>query len=315
LKRHSRTIVIEEKNAPLRPQDPVGTKWIEISATLNPFGHEALGAFLFDLGCEGIVTQSPQDDGLKAYLPFREDLEGIRTRIDQFLQELSRIMPEIGVPRFSLGTIEDQDWNRNWRRFFRPEKVTRQLLIVPAWESVPDSRDTHVIRMDPGPAFGTGQHPTTRMCLQAMEDLIVGGRWTLLDVGTGSGILSLYGVILRAGRVVALDIDPEAIRWAKRNANLNALAGKITFTTTPLEKIQGPFSVVTANIVMSTILDLLPHLARVLERKGWLILSGLLRNQVPFLEKVLKTRGLMRGMVLEEDEWACLIVRNLDVAP
>jgi ribosomal protein L11 methyltransferase len=295
----------------LKPPGAVESRWIEISVTLDAVAHEALGAFFFDLGCDGIVTQSFQDATLKAYLPFKEDLEDIRARTDQFLQKLTDIFPEIGSPEVSLGTIEDRDWNRNWRRFFRPHKVTHELLIVPAWETVPDSQETRVIRIDPGPAFGTGKHPTTQMCLQAMEDLPVGSQWTLLDVGTGSGILSLYGVILGAHRIVALDIDPEAIRWAERNAALNRRKGTILFSLTPLDEIEDGFTVVTANLILSTILDLLPHLSRVIEKEGWLILSGILQDQVSTIEKVLPKYDLMKDGILALEEWTCLIARRM----
>ena len=295
----------------MRPRGAVESRWVEISVTLDAVAHEALGAFLFDLGCDGIVTQSFQDATLKAYLPFKEDLEDIRARTDQFLEKLVFIFPEIDSPEVSLATIEDRDWNRNWRRFFRPDKVTHELLIVPAWETVPDSRETHVIRIDPGPAFGTGKHPTTRMCLQAMEDLPVGSRWTLLDVGTGSGILSLYGAILGAHRVVALDTDPEAIRWAVRNAALNRRKGAIDFSLIPLDKIENRFTVVTANLILSTILDLLPNLSRVMEKGGWLILSGILQDQVTTIEEVLPKYDLINDGLLELEEWASLIVRRM----
>ena len=295
----------------MRPQGAVESRWIEISITLDAVAHEALGAFLFDLGCCGIVTQSLQDATLKAYFPFREDLEEIRARTDQFLRKLAGIFPEIGSPEVSLGTIDDQDWNRNWRLFFRPHKVTRELLIVPAWETVPDSLDTHVIHIDPGPAFGTGKHPTTRMCLQAMEDLPVARGWTLLDVGTGSGILSLYGVNLGAHRIVALDTDPEAIRWAKRNAVLNRLQGAINFSLIPLARIEDRFTVVIANLILSTILDLLPHLSRVMEKEGWLILSGILKDQVSTIEEVLPKYDLINDGLLELEEWTCLIGRQV----
>jgi ribosomal protein L11 methyltransferase len=284
---------------------------VEISITLDPVTHEALGAFLFDLGCEGLVTQGFQDATVKAYLPFMENLEDIRTRIDQFLQKLTTIFPQVGASQVSFKTIEDQDWNRNWRRFFRPDKITHELLIVPAWEPVPDSWNNHIIRLDPGPAFGTGKHPTTRMCLQAMEDLPVGRGWSLLDVGTGSGILSLYGAVLGARRVVALDTDPEAIRWAERNAALNRRMGAIHFALTPLDQIDDHFTVVAANLILGTILDLFPYLSRVMEKEGWLILSGILQGQVPAIEEVLPKYDLIKQGLLELEEWACLVGRRV----
>ncbi len=178
------------------PFPPSSSGWLEISIHLPPVAHDPLSAFLFDLGCSGIVSEDFQDHTLKAYLPFQEDLEDIRSRIEVFLQNLKEVFPEAHSPKWTLKKIEDRDWSRNWRRFFRSERVTLGVMIVPAWESLPPSFEGHVIRIDPGPAFGTGQHPTTRMCLEAMERLQISPSWTMLDVGTGSGILAIYGAIL-----------------------------------------------------------------------------------------------------------------------
>ena len=116
-------------------------------------------------------------------------------------------------------------------------------MIVPAWEPMPDAVDGHVIRIDPGPAFGTGQHATTRMCLEAMEKIHFPKTWTMLDVGTGSGILATYGAQLGASKILAIDIDPEALRWAERNIQINDLSEFIDLSNTPLEQVKGTFSV------------------------------------------------------------------------
>ena len=145
------------------PFPPSSSGWLEISIHLPPVAHDPLSAFLFDLGCTGIVSEDFQDHTLKAYLPFQEDLEDIRSRIEVFLQNLKEVFPEAHSPKWTLKKIEDRDWSRNWRRFFRSERGTPRVMIVPAWESLPPSFEGHVIRIDPGPAFGTG-HILPRVC-------------------------------------------------------------------------------------------------------------------------------------------------------
>ncbi|MBW2617001.1 MAG: 50S ribosomal protein L11 methyltransferase, partial [Deltaproteobacteria bacterium] len=220
--------------------NPEHPRWLEISIDIHPIAHEAMSAFLFDLGCTGVVLENFRDSSLKAYLPFQENFEDLRNRLNVFLGKLSEIFPQVQSPELTISKIEDQDWSRNWQRFFHPERVTRKLSIWPAWEPVPDSINGHVIRIDPGPAFGTGQHATTRMCLEAMEKIVRADEsWTLLDVGTGSGILAMYGAMLGAKRIVAIDTDPEALRWAKQNIDLNGLTGSIELSSIPIEKLEG----------------------------------------------------------------------------
>ena len=284
--------------------------WLEISNDINPIAHEALSAFLFDLGCEGIASDANKASILKTYLPFKKEFEEIRSRIDFFLRNLKDIFPEAGSFRLKIDRIEDQDWGIVWRRFFKKDQVTKRLMVIPSWEPIPPSLTCHVISIDPGPAFGTGQHPTTRMCLEAMEKVDLQGTWTMLDVGTGSGILAIYGARLGANRVTAIDLDPEAVRWAKRNIQLNDLPVDIKLSSQPLEECEESFSLVTANLILNSILDLFPHFSRILDHKGWLILSGILKEQVNDVKERLSDYGLQENQVLLKEEWACLIINK-----
>ncbi|MCD6298009.1 MAG: 50S ribosomal protein L11 methyltransferase [Deltaproteobacteria bacterium] len=164
---------------------PQRTGWLELSIRIHPDSHESLSAFLFDLGCSGVVLKNFRDSSLKAYLPFQENFEDLRNRVKVFLGKLAEIFPQVLSPELTISKIEDQDWSRNWQRFFHPDRVTPKLSIWPAWEPVPASINGHVIRIDPGPAFGTGQHATTRMCLEAMEKVVLPESRALFDVGYG----------------------------------------------------------------------------------------------------------------------------------
>jgi ribosomal protein L11 methyltransferase len=280
--------------------------WLEITVDADPLVHEALSEFLFTLGCQGIAAESSHPAALKAYFP-SEKLEEIRSRLDLFLKKLEEIFPEARAPKLSISKIENQDWGLAWRRFFRTEQITPGLVIVPAWEKAPLIKDARVIRMDPGPAFGTGQHATTRMCLEMMETFPRAQPWSMMDVGTGSGILAIYGAILGAGRILALDTDPEALRWAKRNIDLNQLPVPIHVSDTPVEEVKDSFHLLAANLILHVIQELVPHFSRLLEPRGWLILSGLLKDQVEGVWARLKERGLEPERVLYREEWACIL--------
>jgi ribosomal protein L11 methyltransferase len=283
--------------------------WIEISININPVAHEALSAFLFDMGCEGVVLESFKDTTLRAYLQFHEDIEETRNRIELFLHDLRSIFPEAGDFSLKLERLEQQDWDAGWRKFFKPDQISERLLILPVWEEAPEIKN-HIIRIDPGPAFGTGHHPTTRMCLMAIEEAALHEPWTMLDVGTGSGILAIYGSKLGASRVTAIDNDPEAVRWAERNIDINEIPVPINLSITPIEKINKEYSMVTANLILGTILELFNQLARVLAPDGLLILSGILREQVVDVEKKIVEKGLKTDRILYMEEWACMLVKR-----
>ena len=286
--------------------------WLEITLDADPLLHEALSAFLFTLGCQGIAVENSRADNLKAYFPL-EKTEEIQSRLDLFLKKLEEIFPEARSPKLSISKIEEQEWDLAWRRFFRTEQITPSLVIVPAWKKAPLIKDTRVIRMDPGPAFGTGQHPTTRMCLETMEAFPDVGHWEMLDVGTGSGILAIYGALLGARRILALDNDPEALRWAKRNIALNEPPVSIHLSDTPVEELNDSFHLIVANLILHVIQKLIPHFSRLLRREGWLILSGLLKDQVEDVDRTLRMNGLKPIRTRYQEEWACILAIRKDV--
>jgi len=207
--------------------------------------------------------------------------------------------------------LENQDWSMTWRQFFRPQQITDGLTVVPAWTPPPSEFAGKVLRIDPGPAFGTGQHPTTRLCLAAMEGVSPSRSWTMLDVGTGSGILAIYGARLGARKIVGIDTDPEALQWAEKNIDLNGLTGSVALSSQPLDRQTGAFSLITANLTLETILGLLPDFPRLLERSGALILSGLLEEQVRRVQEELPNQGFHQTGLRSMEEWACLVVKKV----
>ena len=161
--------------------------WIEISFDIQPIVHEALSAFLFDMGCEGVVSEDFDEKTPKGYLPLGKNLEEAKTRINIFLHRLKEIFPEIQIPEPVLRKLEEEDWNLKWRQFFRPECVTPNLLVLPAWEPLPEGVDGHVLRIDP-----PGARPLARVsipppgcALRRWKRSPLNPPWTMIDVGTG----------------------------------------------------------------------------------------------------------------------------------
>ena len=313
---YSNTPVLQSSNTPTlqHSNTPVlqssGSGWLEISIPIHPVAHEALSAFLFDFGCEGLVTEDFPQPTLKAYLLLQREPEKVKNRIEAFLRQLASIFPQVGAPELSLQPIPHQDWNHTWRRFFRALKVTPHLTVLPAWEPIAANAPGHVIRIDPGPAFGTGQHATTQMCLHAIERLPKPEFWTMLDVGTGSGILAIYGAKLGSKRILALDTDPEALAWARINLALNHVSDAIELSLKPVEEWRETFSLVTANLDFGTILRLMPHFRRLLDPGGSLILSGLLDEQVEAVTEALTSHGYGEAQKFSSGEWACVAVEK-----
>ena len=286
--------------------------WLEITIDVDPSAREACSAFLMDMGCDGVVSEDFDNAVMKAYLPGDSGPETIRKNLETFLENLTELFPGIADPKLNISTINNQDWGTSWRSFFYLEKITDNLMILPAWEAIPDPVKCHVIRIDPGTAFGTGKHETTRMCLQAIEENVPDRSWNMLDVGTGSGILSVYGAMLGAKQITAIDIDPEAVSWAEKNIALNEIPVKIDLSTTPLEEIDKQYDIVAANLIKNTILELNPLFPKVLAADGLIIFSGILKEQIDMIEEDITRYCLKKIKETIIGEWACLLVKKAD---
>ncbi len=213
--------------------------------------------------------------------------------------------------------IEEKDWAENWKRHWHPTRVSERLMIVPSWERYqPENPQERVIKLDPGCAFGTGTHETTRLMLLALEQLATErdfSRLSLLDVGTGSGILAIYAAMLGCLDVRGLDIDPLAVQTARENARLNGVEAAIHYSDTPLAELcLTPFDVMVANIIAPVILDLLPEMRARLKPDGVLLLSGLIETSVGPVEDALRATGLTRIQRMQQGDWYALIASRAD---
>ncbi len=277
--------------------------WIEIGITLSdPFLEEPISAVLFELGACGVYIDL-EKSLLKGYLPKKLIDSFTKSRLKDTLERISSIFSLQKVPFFYIKPAEQIDWVREWKKFFKPIEVTNLLTVIPSWESEKDINTKYVIKIDPGPAFGTAQHPTTQLCLRLLESFKE--KESILDIGTGTGILAIYAAILGIKKIFAIDIDPVALRWADHNLNLNRVKDKIVLSSKRVNNICDKFSIVVANLLLDELKEVISFIPAIL--KGVFIVSGILRDQVYELRDMLEKYGLIIKKSLFQEEWVAVV--------
>jgi ribosomal protein L11 methyltransferase len=266
---------------------------------------------------------TPTERELVAWLPESDWPAPQRAALEGALQDLGEPFG-LAVPPVRWQRQEDEDWSLSWKRHWQPDPVGRRLLILPAWlEPPPEHADRLVIRIDPGSAFGTGSHPTTRLCLEALEELALersaegGGSLAGLrvaDLGCGSGILALAALRLGAEAVAAADTDSLAVSATAANATLNGIAPSLRVARGSLDTLaellgERPADVLLCNILAPVIEALCPGFRRLLAPGGVGFLSGLLVDQAPALEQALAAAGWRAELRARQDPWGLLTIR------
>jgi ribosomal protein L11 methyltransferase len=282
--------------------------WWLVTLAVSRDAEEPAGALLFELGSTGIVTIEETEAAvtLGAYFDTGADTNHIKHGIETGLM---RAGCRNAIISLSITAIPEQDWMQKWKEGFEAVEIGERLIIAPSWK-IPDEADGRVvIQIDPGMAFGTGTHETTRLCLEAIERCWRGGK--LLDVGTGTGILAIAAAALAPGtRVVAIDIDPQAVEVARENAAINGVSDFIElFEGQPRELAGRAFDVVVANLTAEVIIALLGDLAACVATKGSMILSGILSELAGDVERSLVASGLEVIERREAGEWSALVAR------
>ena len=250
------------------------------------------------------------DEGIRFYLDgsylSKEREFDLRRILDEFCQSRD---PGCALSHTSR-TIDEEDWADRWKEHFKPLRVGRRFIICPTWETFEPNAGDILIRMDPGRAFGTGHHESTRLCLEWLERRGYGPPHretdSLLDVGTGSGILSMAAALLGFAPVVAVDNDPEAIEVAEENVSLNRLSEVIRLQTGSAAEVAGKFDIVIANIQAFPLVEMATVLAARLQASGRLALSGILIIQKEQVQEAYEARGLEVVGFEVSGEW-CLL--------
>ena len=209
----------------------------------------------------------------------------------------------------SIVGVNEEDWANNWKQYYHTQRIGKRIVVTPSWEEYTPSGDDVQMRLDPGMAFGTGTHDTTRLCLELLEEVVT-PETRILDVGTGSGILSVGGVLLGAPSALGVDIDPVAVKVANENAEINEVSDKTEFVCGDLtDKVHGKFEIVTANIVADVIIRLLSTVKNYLLKGGVLIVSGIIDTRADEVENACHEAGFVTEKRLDHGGWVAIKLR------
>ena len=257
---------------------------------------------------EDLMRLKTVETNVTFYLP--DNLQGIETlgEIKKALPLLREENPEIDFGRLALSfaDVNEEDWSTAWKKYYHPTKIGERLVIVPCWEEYKTAPNEVRVTLDPGMAFGTGTHETTRLCMRLL-DKTVKPENTVLDIGTGSGILAITALLLGAKSAVGVDIDSVAVRVAQENADLNGVGDKITLLCGDLtEQVSGTYDIICANIVADVILRLSSVVTQFMHKDSVLLVSGIIEERCEEIKQALTKQGLTVHEVLTENGWAAI---------
>ena len=312
-------------------------KWYEVKVETASEAVEAVANILVESGASGVSIEDALDAANWESDAFGEiadksaltDLtEGARVaayfpetvflpEILPFMQERVAALPTFGLAigknDWQITEVSDADWSTAWKKYYHPVRITRYLTILPSWESyTPASPEEKVITLDPGMAFGTGTHPTTRLSLQALEVILRGGE-RVLDVGTGSGVLSIAAKYLGTGKVTAYDLDEVAVRSAKENLDLNPVAQDVeVYANNLLNGVAEEADVIVANILAEIILLLIPDAYRLLKPNGRFVVSGIIHDKVDEVLEAMYAEGFEVDQLFKQQDWYAIILKKAE---
>ena len=297
--------------------------WQELTITVSREAEEAVSNILIDLGSQGVAIDDSADYlgeagpfgevlpqvkqlntvAITAYYPETVNLEMIRQEVKEYLAQLRDFGLEIGETQLTTQQLAEEDWADNWKKYFEPARVTHDLTIVPSWTDYEVTTGEKIIKLDPGMAFGTGTHPTTKMSLFALEQVLRGGE-TVLDVGTGSGVLSIASSLLGAKEIFAYDLDDVAVRVAQENIALNAGTENIHVAAGDLLKyVAIEADVIVANILADILVNLTDDAYRLLKDEGYLIMSGIISEKWNLVRESAEAAGFFLETHMIQGEW------------
>ena len=309
--------------------------WLEITISVRDEAIEAASAILLEAGAKGVAIDDPfaltkvenqkgSWDYVEAKPPVDPDAEAQVRGWFQDSEKFPALFEEIkaqaallnsygldaGSSRVRVFQVEDENWATAWQQYYKPFRLGKSLVIRPHWEDfVLEQNDLEIV-LDPGLAFGTGMHPTTKLCLQALEEYLPRGA-SFLDIGCGSGILTIAASKLGAGNLIAVDNDPLAIASARQNLKLNGLTGKVNLIEGNLaDQVKEPVDLIVANIVADAILSLLAQVRELLLPQGIFISGGIINSCKEELVLMITVESLAFLEIIEEGEWVSIIAQK-----
>lgn len=271
-------------------------KWAQVTVTTSQEASDAVANCLFDLDTTGLeIKDEPASTSssvtLISYFPM-DDLVGEHVQhLRQFLASLPLAGIDAQPADVWLRCIAEENWSEQWRSAFPPQKIGKRLIIAPTWHHVSVESPEVVIRLDPGMAFGTGHHPTTRLSIELLEAVIKNND-IVADLGTGSGILAIAAAKLGAKRIDAIDLDGSVIPIAQRNFQLNDVTSLVhPYQGDGLKELDGKYHLIVANILTKAILPMIPQYPEFLKSDGRLVLSGIMASEAQKVEDQLRANG------------------------
>ena len=289
-------------------QQAAAGQWLQVTITgeaalLDALADYLMGAFA---AAVEISVDQPRLQAFLAAPPVSGRLR-LLAQIEQYSQETAAIF-DVAPPQISWQILADQDWGSSWKEHFHPFSLIPGLVIAPTWEEYIAEPGEQVIVMDPGMAFGTGHHATTSLCAGMVREAVRrGGVATVLDVGTGTGVLAMTAALAGARRVLGIDNDPLAVTAATANVAVNGLTERVTISGEEVAAVDGEYELVAANIVHDVLIELAAQLSRLTAAGGALVLSGiLLDRQLDSIRRHFMNLGYCEVQAEEEGEWAAL---------
>ena len=288
-------------------------RWLVVELSIPIEFGEAVSNFLIEQGAAGIeeLEGDLKWGRLRSYFPQDGKETGVLYALRRYLKSLEKITPEIPRARIKTASLPEQDWSENWKRFFKPVQVTPRLVVKPPWSKVRLKKGQSAIDIIPGMAFGTGTHATTLLSIQALEETIKKRGLCVLDVGTGSGILSIVAAKLGAEEVWGVDIDGVAVENARENVEKNRVSDIVRTRKGSMGDLRRKFDVVVANIDLKSLRRMRKPLLNHLKKGGFLILSGILEQDRERIRRHYLETGLLRRIkVTQQQEWVCLTFKK-----
>ena len=307
--------------------------WIEVRVITKSEALEPVSGIFYGLDCKGVAIEDPNDilereQGpltwdfadinvlehkgevavVKAYFSEEDNMEEVLEYINKKMAELKDLGIDTGLAKVESEKMYEEDWANNWKKYYKPTKIGERIVVKPTWEEYNATDDELVLELDPGMAFGTGTHETTRMCIQALDKYVKEDS-TVFDVGCGSGILAIAAAKLGAKKAVGVDLDPVAVESAKENVGFNNLDNIEILYGNLVEVIEGKADIVVANIIAEVICILTEDVKRVLKEDGYFITSGIIHDRVDMVTTKLKETGFEIVEVNKDGEWNCIVAK------
>jgi len=310
--------------------------WTEISIKTSQEGADIAAQAFYEVGITGLVIEDPDElsqlskeeffwdyidesmvgtsDGtvvIKAYLSsdssLGEKLSLIKDKINWLKNRDLGV--DLGSLDIELASVREEDWSNTWKKYYKPMKVSDRIVIKPSWETYNKKKGQVILTLDPGMAFGTGTHETTMLCMQAIDQYIRPDH-SLIDIGCGTGVLSIGALLLGAKAATAIDLDGNAVEIARKNAQINKVLDRMTLVHgNLLDEIEGSYDIVVANIIADVIIELSQYVTNYIKAGGLFISSGIIHERLDEVIEQIESVGLIIEKVEKMGEWAMVVSR------